>query len=174
MKNSHDTLYSTTSFCFFCLLGLQPRHMDVPRPGVESELYLPAYTTAIAMWDLSGICNLHCSSRQHWILNPLSEARYLICVLMHTSQVCSFWAMTRTPRTSFIMASQGPWQSWLLFYNMLSVINGLVVAEASISSWKKGPWELPCFERSIPQVQNSESRIDWLNGYKNKTHTHAV
>ena len=25
--------------------------MEVPRLGVESELQLPAYTTAIAMWD---------------------------------------------------------------------------------------------------------------------------
>ena len=33
-------------FFFFCLLGPHPRHMEVPRVGVKSELQLPAYTTA--------------------------------------------------------------------------------------------------------------------------------
>ena len=37
--------------------------MEAPWLGVELELQLPAYTTAMAMWDLNRI------------LNPLSEAR---------------------------------------------------------------------------------------------------
>ena len=49
--------------------------MEVPRLGVESELKLLAYATATAMQDPSHICNLYHSSRQHQILNPLSEAR---------------------------------------------------------------------------------------------------
>ena len=61
--------------------------MEVPRRGVESELQLPVYTTATAKWDLSLICNLDHSSRQHWILNPLIEARERTCFLMDTSQV---------------------------------------------------------------------------------------
>ena len=38
-------------FLFFLLifLGLHPRHMEVPRLGVQSELQLPPYTTATAM-----------------------------------------------------------------------------------------------------------------------------
>ena len=47
--------------------------MEVPRLRVESELELPAYATAT--WDQSCICNLHHSSQQRRILNPLSEAR---------------------------------------------------------------------------------------------------
>ena len=43
----------------------------VPRLGVESELQLPAGTTATAMSDPSRVCDLHCSSQQHQILNPL-------------------------------------------------------------------------------------------------------
>ena len=39
------------------------------------ELQLPAYATATAMRDPSCICNLHHSSGQCQILNPLSEAR---------------------------------------------------------------------------------------------------
>ena len=30
--------------------------MEIPRIGVELELQLPAYTTAIATWDLSRVC----------------------------------------------------------------------------------------------------------------------
>ena len=62
-------------FVFFVSLGLNLRHMEVPRLGVESELQPPAYTTATAMKDLSGVCNLHHSSQKHQILNPQSEAR---------------------------------------------------------------------------------------------------
>ena len=43
------------------------------------------YTTATAMLDLSCICDLHRSLRQHWILNPLSEARDRTLTLMDTS-----------------------------------------------------------------------------------------
>ena len=49
--------------------------MEVPRLGAESELQVPAYTTATAMQDLSCICDLHHSSWQRQILNPLCEAR---------------------------------------------------------------------------------------------------
>ena len=73
-------------FAFF-FLGLHTQHMEVPRLGVESELQLPAYTTAIAMPDPSRVFNLHDSSWQCWILNPLSEARDPIHILMDTNQV---------------------------------------------------------------------------------------
>ena len=33
--------------------------MEVPRVGVESELQLPAYTTAATTQDLSCVCDLH-------------------------------------------------------------------------------------------------------------------
>ena len=48
--------------------------MEVPRLGVESELQLPAYTTATATPDPSCICDLCCSLWPCWILNPLSKA----------------------------------------------------------------------------------------------------
>ena len=49
--------------------------MEVPRLGVQSELQLQAYAAATAAWDPSRVCDLHHSSRQRQILNPLSEAR---------------------------------------------------------------------------------------------------
>ena len=72
---------------FFCFLGPHPQPMEVPRLGVESELQLLAYTTATAMQDPSYIWDLHHSSRQHWILNPLSKARDQTCILTDTSWV---------------------------------------------------------------------------------------
>ena len=59
---------------FFVFLGPHPRHMEVARLEVALELWSLAYVTATATSDLSRICNLHHSSRQRWILNPLSEA----------------------------------------------------------------------------------------------------
>ena len=44
-------------FFFFFFLGSHPRHMEVPRLRVESELQLPAYTTTIATWDPSLVCD---------------------------------------------------------------------------------------------------------------------
>ena len=62
-------------FFFFWFLGPHPLHMEVPRPGVDSGPPLPASTTATAMRDPSHICDLRHSSRQHRILDPLTEAR---------------------------------------------------------------------------------------------------
>ena len=72
---------------FFCFLGLHLRHMEVPRLGVQSQLQLPAYTTATATSDPSCVCGLHHSLWQHWILNPLSEARDRTCNLMVPSRI---------------------------------------------------------------------------------------
>ena len=60
--------------------------MEVPKLGVESELQLPAYTTATAMQDPSPICGLHHSSQQGQILNPLNGARDQTGILMDASQ----------------------------------------------------------------------------------------
>jgi len=49
--------------------------MEVLRLGVTSKMQLLAYTTATARPDPSRVCDLHHSSQQHQILNPLSEAR---------------------------------------------------------------------------------------------------
>ena len=72
---------------FFCFLRPHPWHMEVPRLGVELELQLLVYATATVAQDPSRICNLHHSTRQRQILNPLSEARDRTCVLMDPSWV---------------------------------------------------------------------------------------
>ena len=72
-------------FCLFFRATLC--HSEVSRLGGRSELQLPVYTTGAAMWDLSHTCNLHHSSWQCWILNPLSKARDQTRILMDTSWV---------------------------------------------------------------------------------------
>ena len=69
-------------FFFLVFLGVYPQHMEVPRLRVASELQLLAYTTATAMWDPSRVCDLHHSSQQCQILNPLSAARDGTRILM--------------------------------------------------------------------------------------------
>ena len=64
------------------------RHLEVLRLGVELELQLPTYATAIAMPDPSHVCDLHHSLGQNRILNPLREARDQTCILMDTCWVC--------------------------------------------------------------------------------------
>ena len=73
--------------------------MEVPRPGVQLELQLLAYTTAIAMWNPSHgwVCDLCHISQQHWILNPLSEARDWTHNPMVSSQIHFHHATMGTP-----------------------------------------------------------------------------
>ena len=113
--------------CFFacllacllaCFLGPYLEHMKVPRQGVKWELQLPACPTATAAPDLSHVCNLHHSSRQCQILNPLSEARDRTCVLTNTSWICFHCTTTGTPR-KFLKTkvhsqrkSKLPWEYW--------------------------------------------------------------
>ena len=80
--------------------------MEVPRLGVQSELLLPAYTTATATWDPSRICDLHRSSRQRPILKPLIEARGQIRNLMAPSQIRFLRATTGTPNLTILDTSQ--------------------------------------------------------------------
>ena len=71
--------------------------MELPRLGVESELQLPAYTTATATQDLSHVCHLHHSSWQLQILNPLSEARDQTRNLVVPSRIPFHCATMGTP-----------------------------------------------------------------------------
>ena len=87
-------------------LGLHPGQMEVPRLGVQSELQLLAYVTAIAMLDLSLAFDLHHSSRQRWILNPLGEARDRTCNVMIPSWIHFCCAMMGTPDSSNFLVFQ--------------------------------------------------------------------
>ena len=82
-------IFLSVCFFFFILtfchcLGCSHGMFDL---GVESELQPPAHARATAMQDLSRVSSLHHSSRQRWILNPLSKARDQIHNFMVPSQI---------------------------------------------------------------------------------------
>ena len=74
--------------------------MEDPRLGTKSQLQLPAYATATATRDLSYVCDLYHSSRQHQILNPLREARDQIHNLTVPSWIRSHCTTTGTPSST--------------------------------------------------------------------------
>ena len=69
LNNSEALVRKTIPFSFLIkknflgsFWGLCMWHMEIPQLGVESELQLPAYATAIARPDPSPVCDLHHSS----------------------------------------------------------------------------------------------------------------
>ena len=72
------------------------------------RVLLPAYTTAKATPDLSHICNLHHSSQQCWILNPLSEARNRTCNFMVPSRISFHCTKIGIPVISLINSIPEP------------------------------------------------------------------
>ena len=100
-KWDRSPLFFFFFFFFFLLFRAAIKAHEVPRLGIKLEMQLPAYTTAIATLDPTHIFNLYCSSRQHWILNPLSKARVQTCIFMDTSQVHFHWATMGTPISFF-------------------------------------------------------------------------
>ena len=56
-----------------------------------------AASSATAMSDLSHVCNLHLSLRQHWFFNPLSKARDQTYNLLVPSQIRFHCATMGTP-----------------------------------------------------------------------------
>ena len=89
--------------------------MEVPRRGAESELQLPAYTTATATRDPSHVCDLHRSAWQRWIRNPPSEARGSTHILTETSRVISAEPPQEPPKLYFQFFEDPPYCSplWL-------------------------------------------------------------
>ena len=84
-------------FFFFGFLGLHVQHVEVPTLVIKPELQLPAYTTATAVWDPSHICDLHHSSQQCQIPDPLSEARDQTRILVDSGRVCFHCTTMGTP-----------------------------------------------------------------------------
>ena len=59
--------------------------MEVPRLEVELELQLPVYITKTQ--DLSLVCDLHHSAKQHQVPGPLKEARDPTRILMDSCRI---------------------------------------------------------------------------------------
>ena len=71
LPSFHSFIHSS----FFLRLRVTPAAYGGSQDRVTSELQLLACATAIATQDPSCICDLHYSSRQCQILNPLRETR---------------------------------------------------------------------------------------------------
>ena len=77
--------------CCFCFQGHICGMWNFPGQGLSQPLRCqptPAYATAIATPDPSFSCDLHHSSWQHPILNPLSGAQDQTCNFVDASCVC--------------------------------------------------------------------------------------
>ena len=106
--------------------GLHPRHMEVPKLGVQSELQLLAYTTATATSDMSRVCHPHHSSQQHQILSPLSKARNRTHNLIVPSQILFCCAKTRTSKSFFFPLLWLPhsiWRCWARGQSCIPVLS---------------------------------------------------
>ena len=101
-----DTAEGKSYMNFFFLFRAAPRRMEFPRLGVDSELKQLAYVTATAMWDPRCVFDLHHSSWQRQILNPLSEARDRTRILMDTSRVCSPLSRNRNSPYMYVYVSE--------------------------------------------------------------------
>ena len=95
----YECVFCFCSFLFIYFVFLGPRlwHVEVPRLGALSELLPPAYATATTTPYPSSICNLHHSSWQRRILNPLNEARDGTHNLMVPSRISFRCTMMGTP-----------------------------------------------------------------------------
>ena len=89
--------YGFTKLSIYLAAGPHPHNTEVPRRGVESELQPPAYPTATATPDPSRICDPPRSSREHWIPDPLSEARDRTRSLTRSSRIRCCCARKGTP-----------------------------------------------------------------------------
>ena len=97
--------------------------------------------------DVSRICNLHCSSRQCRILNPLSRARTKTHNLMDTSWVHYHCATMGTPsgycfltqNVYFILKQHSSVWTLIFFGNMWSMFRAWKVYR-----WERRPEALVC------------------------------
>ena len=83
-----DTDFFGFRFCFvlFCFfVGFKA--IPLAYGSFQARSQIRAVATATAMLDPSRVCNLHHSSWQCWILNPLSEARDPTLTLMVPSRI---------------------------------------------------------------------------------------
>ena len=113
-------LVLTISSIFFLVsLVPLPWHLEVPRLGVKLEAQLWAYTTLTATPDPSCICDLHCSSWQCQVLNPLSEARdqtHILMILLRFITTEPWWVLLFTKFYKCRILKNNTWNHiWSLF-----------------------------------------------------------
>ena len=91
------SFFPLSLFIYFGLSRATPTAYGGSQARGRNGAVAASLCTVTATWDPSCVCNLHHSSQQYHILNPLREARKWTCILMDASQVCLCWATTETP-----------------------------------------------------------------------------
>ena len=94
-------LFCSVLFCS-CLFRATTTVYGVSQTRGWMAVVAAGLTTATATQDPSHVSDLHHSSLQHWILNPLREARDRTSILIDTSQIHFHWAATGTPLFSLV------------------------------------------------------------------------
>ena len=103
------------------------------------------------MPDPSRLSDLHHSSWQHRILNPVNEARDWFCVLMDASQTCFYWIMSGTLSSLFKKDASE---------DFLSEMGEGLIRRGSLSGESLGL----VFELWILSSERSQSGVRWWPG----------
>ena len=86
-------------FTYFCLFKATPMTCG----GSQARCQIGAVSAGLyhshSRTGSSHVCNLHCSSRQYQILNPLSEAKDWTYILMDAGQIHFCWVTLGTPNS---------------------------------------------------------------------------
>ena len=127
-------------FFFFCFLGLHPKHLEIPRLGVESDLQLLAIATATQ--DPSRVCDLH--HRDSYAGSPiLSEPR---------EQTATSWLLV-----GFISAApQQELPTWVHF-----IVCKLYLNKVNLKKWFSKKQSSPNNLIQSP-VTASFPEVEWL------------
>ena len=95
-------IFSFSLLLFFCLFRAALEACGSSQARGRIRAVATAYTTATTS-NPSRICDLHHSSRQRQILDPLSEVRDHIRILVDSSRVHFCWAMTGIPHKRYFL-----------------------------------------------------------------------
>ena len=157
------------SFVFF--FRATPEAYGRSLAGVKLELQLWAYTTVTATLDPNYICALHHNFWQHWILNPLREARDRTRILMNTSWVLNPLSHNRNPSECFFFAF--PPSSMGHAFLILQVPNQMATSSTSLS-WAFGAAsELPKTPQGLKHLKSKYYCSLTLVNALNTEHVHS-
>ena len=169
---------SIISLSLFCFLGLYPRHMEVPRLGDESELQLPAYTTASATPDPSHVYKLHHGSRKCWTLThcarpgfkPISSwilVRFISAEPQRELPISLFFSLLCGGVSHSITCSPSSWTFYTSSFLLYQLINMQLFSSLNKTKTKSKTSLIFCFSigyfgPSLLPVTAERVLISWL------------